>query len=249
MKDFKNYEKYVFVFAHPDDEIFSVVTIRDLIKYGKEVHMVYLTNGDFLGNDMGKKRESELEVSMKLLRVAPEHFTMLGFSEKTLIGMANEVLNKLVSKIENIDPGCVVSHAYEGGHTGHDFTSFCSNFVAKRTGADFWTFPAYSGPPDRRRWNVFMDERSPDYSLTLNESDKEFKLQVAKAHASQKEYFEEILQSDDASNFLDREVLRYAGNKVDYTNPLTGPAGYNTKNSPSGIEELQAVISQYSSEF
>lgn len=238
MINFEAYEKYVFIFAHPDDEIFTAVTICNLIRKGKAVYAIYITNGDFLGAEMGKTRVQELANSMSMLGVKPENFTMLNFSESPLIDYADKVIHAVLQKIRAINPDCIVGHDYEGRHIGHDLASFCAYLSATKLGADFWVFPAYNGLGSKRRWNHLLNNKSVDYEMRLEKNDQNIKQSVVEAHASQKEYFETILASSDAKDFLEREILHQTRKELDYRIKPTEPIKY----IPAGNFEIMLSV-------
>ena len=204
---FENYKTYAFIFAHPDDEIFTAVAIRNLIRAGKNVRMIYLTNGDYVSEALGKVREAELARSTSLLGVEPEHVIMLGFSERPLFDNADDAIRMVIENIKDINPDCIIGHDYEGGHNGHDLVGFCAYLAARKADKDLWVFAAYNGLPNERRWNQFINGKNLDYLLRLDKTDREFKLLVADTHMSQKGYFDSILGSRDADDFLAREIL------------------------------------------
>jgi|GEM_PF-4077246 len=55
-KKFFDYANYLFIFAHPDDEIYTCVTISELIKKGKIVNIIYFTSGDYNGAELAVDR-------------------------------------------------------------------------------------------------------------------------------------------------------------------------------------------------
>ena len=76
MGAFLDHSRYLFVFAHPDDEIYSCAFMHSLVEQGKEVQIIYVTNGDYRGPTYGPLREIETLAAMNLIGVPQEkvHF-------------------------------------------------------------------------------------------------------------------------------------------------------------------------------
>lgn len=246
MISFEAHEKYAFVFAHPDDEIYTAAIMRSLVDEGKDVYAVYLTNGDYAGAAVGQERQKELAKSMALIGVKPGQLTILGLAERALFDNAEKAIAGVVGHIEDFKPDCVVGHDYEAGHNAHDLASFCAFLGARTIDANFWVFPAYHGTTDARRWNQFTPGKTTDYTRPLSEEGLALKMAVIRAHATQEEFFGSILASTDAADFLKRDVLRFAGGTIDYQAKPTDPLGYEVSGAGTPrFDLLQSVISRY----
>lgn len=241
MKDFAEYQRYLFVFAHPDDEIYSCISIRNLLRAGKEVRLLYVTNGDYAGEAIGRQREGELARAHETIGVKAENVKMLSISERQLMARAHDVAHAIFEVVEAFATDVIIGHDYEGGHDGHDFVSFCAWQAAQKHNTDFWAFPAYHNIPDRRKWNSFARGEPPDYKLMLSADDAVQKRQLFACHASQARYFEDIERGGYMGLLLSREILRHADNN-DYTKPPTGPVGYEFPGSPITYHSLKNAI-------
>lgn len=232
MKNFSQHQRYFFVFAHPDDEIYSCITIRNLIRAGKDVCLLYVTNGDYAGEEIGRQREGELERAHKVIGVNKEKVGLLGVSERQLMARARDVANAICQEVEAFAPDVIIGHDYEGGHDGHDLVSLCAWQAAKKLKINYWVFPAYYGQPAVRVWNTFVNNHTPDFEYSLGEREIALKRAVFACHASQARYFDDIEKSGGMAPLLSREILR-RGEGNDYTKPPTDPVGYEFPGSPA----------------
>ena len=246
---FTSYEKFVFVFAHPDDEAYTAATIHRLVASGKEVDVVYVTKGDYVSQLIGKERQAELAEALAIIGVSSDRIHRLGISERSLFEHADTALQGVRQCIERVNPDCVVGHDYEGGHNAHDLAGFAASTAAQTCGADFWTFPAYFGPPTERTWNQFIPGREADYEHKLDESDRALKRAVLNAHETQKKWADILMSVPAQDAFLSREVLRDVGATTDYACKPTEPLGYEPAASSERFDAVQEVVKRHSSQL
>jgi LmbE family N-acetylglucosaminyl deacetylase len=73
---------------HPDDDIItsSGVIVRAL-RRGEQVHVVYLTNGDILGTDVGLVRQVEAVAGEGVLGVGEDSLIFLGYPDGSMAGL------------------------------------------------------------------------------------------------------------------------------------------------------------------
>ncbi len=241
MKNFTEYQRYLFVFAHPDDEIYSCITIRNLLRADKEVRLLYVTTGDYAGEAIGRQRLGELARAHETIGVKAESVKMLGISERQLMARAHDAACAIFEAVEAFAPDVIVGHDYEGGHDGHDLVSFCAWQVAQKLSTDFWAFPAYHDFPARRKWNSFARGEAADYELTLGIDDALQKRQLFACHVSQTRYFDDIEKGGYMGLLLSREILRRAdGNN--YTTMPTHPVGYEFPGSPVTYQSFKNAV-------
>jgi LmbE family N-acetylglucosaminyl deacetylase len=245
MKPLFSHNRYVSVYAHPDDESHTVVTNRQLVRDGKDLHALYLTNGDYDGPAMAIRRQGEVEQSLAQQGIEADHVQKLGLPERTLFDQADEAVRGTIAYLEAVEPDCVIGHDYEGGHTAHDLASFCAYLGARSLGVPFWVFPAYHGlPGEERMWNRFVPGRTEDFIHVITRPERAFKQSIIDTHASQKKFFDTMLESSSAPQVLGREVLRYAAD-IDYRSKPTDPLGYELPGSTGRFEALQAIFDRH----
>ena len=134
--------KFLFVFAHPDDETFSSGgTIAKLVKGKHQVVLTTATKGEAgePGNPpittrdkVGEVREQELRRAAKILGISNIHF--LGLIDGTLRYIKNsEIENKILKTIKEESPDAVITFDKDGGsnHPDHKAVSRATTKVFK----------------------------------------------------------------------------------------------------------------------
>ncbi|OGZ04444.1 MAG: hypothetical protein A2648_01740 [Candidatus Lloydbacteria bacterium RIFCSPHIGHO2_01_FULL_41_20] len=234
--------RYLFILAHPDDEIYTCAFIAKLVQEGKNVNMLYVTSGDYNGADIGKLREKEVSASMKILGVSENNIYFLRIPERQLIDRLPEVAKDVLIKTKIINPDCIIGHDYEGGHNGHDAVSFCAYRATQKLNIPLYVFPAYHNWPEKRLWNQFIDGREPTYTLELTDKQKGLQNQVISSHKTQETFFNTIKQSDSYKFFSTREILRLALKPIDYIKPPTTPVGYEYPGGKIRFEDFKKAV-------
>jgi LmbE family N-acetylglucosaminyl deacetylase len=184
--------KYLFLFAHPDDEVVIAGTMKLLLEAGAEVYAAWTTSGDFITKR--EIRESELRRSMDILGLDESHTHLLRYPDLGSVAMLEDLADTLTSLLETIAPGIVFANAYEGGHPDHDIVNFLAYEASARLGItpDLFEFPLYNGTGPFRHWRWRINHFPPGGPVVLHNplSDDAIrcKYEMMKAHASQKLY-------------------------------------------------------------
>ena len=238
------YSRYTFLFAHPDEEIYTCNFMTDLVREGKVVDIIYVTSGDYRGEKISKIREEEMFKAMKLIGILQSNIHLLRLPERGLIGQLKGVYIRILEQIKELGSDCVISHDFEGGHNGHDAVSFCASEAAKNLGIPFYTFPAYHNWPEERAFNQFVSPHEATYMKELDGNEVKLKRSVMLSHKTQKEFMDTIFDGSSKDIFFEREVLRKVKLPVDYTKPPTDPVGYEFPGSKVRFEDFkQAILS------
>ncbi len=180
--------KYVFLFAHPDDDVFIAGTMKQLLDAGSELHGIWATSGDFFGQ--GKRREAELAAAVKVLGLSRPNTHLLRFPDLGLVAKLDEVTNSVAKLIGRIRPDFIFANAFEGGHPDHDSVNFIAYEASYRAGvkAKLFEFPLYNGSGPLQHWwwriNQFPDNNPPACHNPLNEAAIECKYQMMKIYSS-----------------------------------------------------------------
>ena len=95
-------EKFLFVFAHPDDDVFISGLMRRLISLGIETLGVWLTSGGYLGGQ--ERRENELREAMSVLGLPADHCKMLIFPDLGLIDSMDTASSRLAEILRDYQP-------------------------------------------------------------------------------------------------------------------------------------------------
>lgn len=242
MNEFFNFSRYLFIFAHPDDEIYTCAFIEKLIQDGKEVHILYVTSGDYQGAEFGPMREEEVLQSAQIMSVPISNVRFLKIPERQLMASVSDTIVQTSKLIKDLKPDCIVGHDFEGGHNGHDAVSFCSSQTANSSSVPFYVFPAYHGWPENRIWNQFIASREPTDILTLTALQQNLQNRVIAVHSTQQGFFNVIRVSSSNDLFSKREVLRLVSVPMDYTQPPENPVGYEYLGNKLKFVDFKKVV-------
>lgn len=240
MYNFFRYNRYLLVFAHPDEEIYVCATMQQIMRKGKNLRILYVTSGDYSGPQMQPIREKEIHEALNHIGVDKDSVQFLRIPEKTLLDKLASVRERIKETIAELRPECVITHDFEGGHNGHDAVSYAATAAAGSL--PVYTFPAYHGQPEQRAYNRFIQNHPATETFTLNDSQKKLKKAVMEAHASQKRFMTEIIKSDSSEQFFDREKLRKLEKPYDYTMPPTDPIGYEFPSSTLRFADFVSAV-------
>ena len=237
------YQRYCFLFAHPDDEIYSCALIRRLVRDRKSVLALYVTSGD--GAGFPEKREQESIDSLALCQLSSAHIRFLRIPEHQVLSHLGHIISLATQVCKDFRPDCLVSHDYEGGHEAHDGLSFCASKVVESCGIPhFYTFPLYHGRPQERKGARFKPSRTEILSFPLDDEEARLKREVIATHASQHRHFEGLQRS--SSDYLEllctREVFFEVKEAIDYSVPPMQEVGYEFHRNGFRFADFLAAI-------
>ena len=241
-----SYRRYLFFFAHPDDDLYCCVLMRRLAREGRTVTVVYATSGD-AGGSAGR-RENEARGAMEAIGIPPGSVHFLGIPEHLLAGKIATIITSTLCIIEGKRPDCIVGHDYEGGHEGHDLASFCASEV-KRCGRidDHYVFPVYHGPPGKRIGAKFKPGRKADPELPLGDEGRKLKENVLACYESQREHF--LSLDSTGSGYFDllfsREVYVRVTEPIGYEKKPALEIGYESHRNRFTFEEFTRALDAY----
>jgi LmbE family N-acetylglucosaminyl deacetylase len=238
--------RYLFLFAHPDDDLYCCVLMKRLVDKGKSVKLLYLTSGDAGGAI--KERESEVFRSIKHIGVQNKNVLFFRIPEKKLPNTLHRAVASAVQVVKSCGTDCAVGHDYEGGHEGHDLASFCLSEVVRLTEiGTHIVFPVYHGPPGKRRGARFKPARKNPITLPFTGKDHALKEAVLKCYASQKEHFDGLGSS--TSDYFDllfsRELFYLLAAPIDYRSRPMEEVGYELHRNRFTFEEFQLALNKY----
>jgi N-acetylglucosamine malate deacetylase 1 len=166
--------KHVFLFAHPDDEVFIGGTMKMLLDNGADIHGIWLTSGDFFGG--GANREKEHSNAMRVLGLDSGRYHLMRFPDLGLVAELNEAADALAGLLKEIEPDVIFVNAFEGGHPDHDCVNFLAYESSLRAGIspELFEFPLYNGAGSFFTWwwkiNSFPSEHPPSLFNPLNKT-------------------------------------------------------------------------------
>lgn len=140
----------LFLFAHPDDDIFVRPLLRGQIRQRRRVVVMYLTHGGAGGRFSVSRRRKEARNAMRSAGVPDHDIHFIGVERGIADGelfchleACFEKVALAVSRIGRVES--VVSHAWEGGHPDHDAAHLIARAIAAMHGCldRSRAFPAY----------------------------------------------------------------------------------------------------------
>lgn len=185
--------------AHPDDvELGAGGTIYKHCQEGDIVHVLIMSRGERgvpdnkLREDekvleeeakaeaKAKMREVETRKALTILGVATGNIEILGYSD-IRVQCTRELIEKIQSKIAELEPDVVYTHYFEDQHTDHVGTYLATLHATRRTK----TILLYESPSTRSSF-------SPVYFVDISDCIKR-KIEALREHKSQtgKEYMDE----------------------------------------------------------
>ena len=246
MNQLMKFNKYFFLFAHPDDEVYCSALINRLVKSDKKITIAYATSGD-AGGRPGERQKEVLGAS-KIIGLKKNNINFLQIKERELLKNLKRVVKSSLNIIKNQDVDCIIGQDYEGGHEGHDAVSFCASEVAKLANIiNYFVFPVYHGKPQERKGARFKPQRKKYLTLKLTKAEKTLKRKILDAHTSQKEHFDGLQKSSD--NYYDllfsREVYFEITEKIKFLQKPTPEVGYEFHRNGFKYDDFKKSIKKY----
>lgn len=181
--------KYVFLFAHPDDDVLIAGAMRLLLDKGAEVHAAWVTSGDYFGK--GKRREAELVKATTILGLPESHRHLLRVPDLELLSLLSVAANRVADLLAGINPDVIFVTAFEGGHPDHDAANFLAYEGCRRAGIrpSMFEFPLYNGTGPWNHWwwriNGFPPGGPDVLYIPLDENAIRCKYRMMRAYSSQ----------------------------------------------------------------
>ena len=239
------HRSYLFLLAHPDDEIYACVLLRRLLLVGKEVIVVYATSGDAGGRGPIREQEASRALGVVHLNVAKIFF--LRVAERQVCDDLRTVLQKTKQLAIRHQVDCIISPDYEGGHEGHDAISFAGAQVATGCKTAQYVFPLYHCRDGKRVGARFKPGRETTDTISLTEQDKSIKEGFLAAHQTQRAHFENLhkASADYWSLLFSREVFSRVDGKINFRERPCDEIGYEIHTvQPYRFSEFQKAISK-----
>jgi LmbE family N-acetylglucosaminyl deacetylase len=181
--------KYLFIFAHPDDEVVIAGTMKQLLDGGAEVEAAWVTCGDYFGNI--ETRLAELARVTTILGLREDSIHLLRLPDLGLVRMLNQAVDKVADMLKSVKPDAIFANAYEGGHPDHDAVNFLAYEASYRADIKpkLYEFPFYNATGSllycHWRLNAFPDDGIPVLHNPLSESEIKCKLRTIRTYVSQ----------------------------------------------------------------
>jgi N-acetylglucosamine malate deacetylase 2 len=232
----------LFVFSHPDDDVFVGGTLSFLVRSGVRLDAAWMTSGGYDGREHA--REEEIRRAMDIVGIARQH--LLRLPDGGMIGVLEEACTGLRQLISDVKPRTVIGPAFEGGHADHDATSFAIAEACRRDGwnGSLLEYPCYApdaGTPNRLRLAAFPADTRGVRQVDLDEAAVRCKESMVQAYASQKDVFELLGWRPTPREFL-RECPPDRDHRVPPCAGLDSYAHWFNWRSPHHFHQLAAAV-------
>ena len=183
--------------AHPDDE---VIGFGALMMRMKRAVVVFATDGapqdEYFWKPYGSRsayaaiRQQEARDALHVVGAEP-----LFLSDRVEGGIADQELFKRIPQavdafektVAQLNPDCIATLAYEGGHPDHDAACFIASVSGKRLGVPVWESPLYHRNADGSgAVQTFPQKTGEEIELHVEGPAFEKKLQMFHTYVSQK---------------------------------------------------------------
>jgi len=139
----------VILLPHPDDEFAILPYLADEFLAGRELHLIWITDGAFGGNDPAIRREESL-AALDRCAITPTSALFVGMADGlpdgTLHLHMGRAFEALRAAVEHLDtPFELWIPAWEGGHQDHDAAHALGRTLARSFGGIVIEYPLYNG--------------------------------------------------------------------------------------------------------
>jgi LmbE family N-acetylglucosaminyl deacetylase len=246
MSAIKQFKKYVFVFAHPDDEVYCCGLMHQLIGKGKTVQAVFLTNGDAGVN--AESRVGELKESLAAIGVKESNITLMAIPEKEVMTNFSTITGQLHNVMVESAPDCVVGMDFEGGHEVHDSASFITSKSIEGLSLSHYVFPVYHMEQGLRVGAMFASGLKASDNIPLDTQDVNTKIKVLEAHRGQIGHFLHLQRQSRKyfQRLFSREVFRLIKNPMNYTIRPLDEIGYEAHRNGFKFEDFKRGVERVS---
>lgn len=176
----------LFVFAHQDDEIAYLGLMRRLAGRGRDIRVVWTTDGAYRVPAEIRRRESG--ANMSRLGIGRDRLEFWEYPDGRSIEHAGRILERLATLVRELRPAEVYTVAYEGGHPDHDLAHFAAVTAARRLvpAPTVYEAPLYNKCGARHvAFNRFVPAENETLHARLGLRDLAFKLRCILTYRSQ----------------------------------------------------------------
>lgn len=184
VNSFKNVNKVLIIFPHPDDEANSLGgTITKLVNSGVEVNYLILTKGE-KGNDdahfddnLKETRSSEAQKVAKILKI--KNLILKDYPDNEVDQFKDVLVNDIRQTIKDVNPDIVITYDESGGygHPDHIIVSKVTTELINNefNGVHLW----YTSTPEKLYKKLSLPEQmAKDKDFKLNRKSPNFKVWV-----------------------------------------------------------------------
>lgn len=121
----------LYLFAHQDDELGAVAKIATDVRAGRNVFVVWVTDG--AGTAAKDVREKESRAAMALIGVPDGNLFFLGYPDRYSVKHIEEAYKQILDIVNANGVAEITTDAYEGGSVDHDVTSLIGAYVSRNS--------------------------------------------------------------------------------------------------------------------
>ncbi|HZR28092.1 MAG TPA: PIG-L family deacetylase [Terriglobales bacterium] len=235
--------------AHPDDEVIGCGALLDRMRSST---VVFATDGAprdiFFWQAYGSRqayaeirRKEALQVAelasvSRVKFLSDSHDNM--FVDQELFRNLAAAIDELRAIVQDTQPGCLLTLAYEGGHPDHDCCSFMTSVLAYEFRLPAWEMPLYHRAPDlETRRQQFMAERGHEFVYNLTAPEQAKKQSLLDLYRSQHAVLQDFKISEERFRLLP---------VYDYSHPPhPAPLNYEMWGWPVNGREVSTAFCRY----
>lgn len=154
---------WLFLFAHPDDDVLIAGSIYELAARGNRVELAWLTDSSSLGGRL--RRQAECRGVAHVLGVPQERVHFLDLPSLEMVPNLESGVQTLLDFFQRVGASHTMVVAFEAGHIDHDCVNFLAYEARRRAGLRFalYEYPLYTGQGNWFHVNRFFSphERQP----------------------------------------------------------------------------------------
>ncbi len=162
---------WLFVFAHPDDELAIAAWIRRLTSNGNKVFIAWL-------HAVGSRGE-EAQMAAKAMGGLEGNCHFADFEDGSFLARLGNIQNELKAIVSKFNPDRLVCAAFEQGHLDHDALRFAIDEVWKGATLEFPEYWPYT--PHVATMNRFTSSEGESI-IELTSDEQKWKLKLAKGY-------------------------------------------------------------------
>ncbi|MBN9414305.1 hypothetical protein ABS71_11100 [bacterium SCN 62-11] len=153
---------WLFLFAHPDDDVLIAGTVYTLVERGDRVDLAWVTDSSSLGGLVRRQAESRAAAHAMGVEQSRVHFR--DFPSLAMVPRLRQDFPAMQELIEQVNPNFCMTVAFEAGHTDHDCVQFLAARASRRP---LYEYPLYNSAARGFQVNRFPGGPCDYQPLTL----------------------------------------------------------------------------------
>jgi N-acetylglucosamine malate deacetylase 2 len=182
--------------AHPDDE---TIGCGGLLQRLRDPLIVHVTDGSprNLANaraagferreDYAQARRMELSNALELAGISPKQAQCLNVADQDASLQMSALARRMECILCEVQPGAILTHAYEGGHPDHDATAFAVHAACTLipVAPEIYEFTGYHARDGVMEVGRFLIDTEPGEAIQLTNEERARKQRMFECFATQ----------------------------------------------------------------